>query len=56
MNSISITESVYGGTDQLTQYQVSSDLTISGDASLLVPSHNVELTGVDQVVKTITIK
>ncbi|MEB3100449.1 S-layer homology domain-containing protein [Ferviditalea candida] len=52
---ISVTQNVYGGT-QVTNYNVSSDVTITGDTSLLVPGHGVTLEGQNQIVNKIQIQ
>lgn len=52
---ISVTQNVYGGT-QVSNYNVSSDVTITGNTLLLVPGHAIILEGENQIVNKIKIQ
>ncbi len=53
--TITVSQSVYGG-EQNAVYNVSPDVTVSGDLSQLVDNHPIQLKGENRLVSQITIK
>lgn len=54
--TISVTQTVYDNTTQVSVYNVSPDVTIVGDASQLTVNRDVQLRGSNAVVTTIEVK